>query len=71
MADIVVAVARPMMFTGRVNALRNWLAALPEVSFQTQPLLGVYRDCLRLAQAAGYYTLAAHAMIQALRRTYF
>jgi LuxR family maltose regulon positive regulatory protein len=49
-AFLVEQVARPMMFTGRVNTLGNWLAALPEVSFHTHPRLNIYRVWIDLMQ---------------------
>jgi LuxR family maltose regulon positive regulatory protein len=39
-----------MMFTGRVNILRNWLAALPETSLHTHPRLTIYRVWIDLLQ---------------------
>ncbi len=49
-AFLVEQVARPMMFTGRVNTLGNWLAALPEVSFHTHPPLNLYRVWIDVMQ---------------------
>jgi LuxR family maltose regulon positive regulatory protein len=43
-------VARTMMFTGRVNDLRNWLDALPEESFETHIFLKIYRTWIDLLQ---------------------
>jgi len=39
-----------MMFTGRVNDLRNWLEALPQESFDTHLFLKIYRTWIDLLQ---------------------
>ncbi len=59
-ATLVEQMARPMMFTGRVNALGNWLAALPEASFHTHPRLDLYRVWIDLLQ--GKCTLSEPAL---------
>lgn len=43
-------VARTMIFTGRVNDLRNWLDALPEESFDSHLFLKIYRAWIDLLQ---------------------
>ena len=47
---LVERVARTMMFTGRVNDLRNWLAALPEASLDDHLYLTIYRTWIDLVQ---------------------
>jgi LuxR family transcriptional regulator, maltose regulon positive regulatory protein len=47
---LVERMARTMMFTGRVNDLRNWLAALPEASFDTHIFLRIYQTWIDLLQ---------------------
>lgn len=48
--SLVERVARTMMFTGRVNDLRNWLEALPEASFDAHLYLKIYRTWIDLLQ---------------------
>jgi LuxR family maltose regulon positive regulatory protein len=48
--SLVTRVARAMMFSGEVNTLLRWLAALPEESYQRHPSLGVYRTWIDLLQ---------------------
>jgi LuxR family maltose regulon positive regulatory protein len=48
--SMVERVARTMMFTGRVNDLRNWLEALPEASFDAHLYLKIYRIWIDLLQ---------------------
>jgi LuxR family maltose regulon positive regulatory protein len=43
-------VARTMMFTGRVNELKNWLETLPEESFDSHLFLKIYRTWIDLLQ---------------------
>jgi len=59
-ASLVEQEARTMMFTGRVSALKNWLEALPEASFQTRPRLNIYRVWIDLLQ--GKSDLSEQAM---------
>jgi LuxR family transcriptional regulator, maltose regulon positive regulatory protein len=47
---LVERVARTMMFTGRVNDLRNWLEVLPEASFDAHLYLKIYRTWIDLLQ---------------------
>jgi LuxR family maltose regulon positive regulatory protein len=47
-ASLVEHEARSMMFSGRVNTLRNWLDTLPEASFQSHPRLNIYRAWIEL-----------------------
>jgi LuxR family maltose regulon positive regulatory protein len=47
---LVERVARTMMFTGRVNDLRNWLEALPVEYFETHIFLKIYRTWIDLLQ---------------------
>jgi LuxR family transcriptional regulator, maltose regulon positive regulatory protein len=47
---LVEQVARTMMFTGRVNDLRNWLEALPGAAFDTHLYLKIYRIWIDLLQ---------------------
>lgn len=48
--SLVERVARTMMFTGRVNDLKNWLEALPQASFDTHLFLKIYRTWIDLLQ---------------------
>jgi len=49
-ASLVEQEARTMMFSGRMNTLRNWLGTLPETSFQTHPRLNIYQAWIELLQ---------------------
>ena len=49
-ALLVEQAAGDMMFAGRANALRNWLAALSPASFQARPRLSIYRLWIDLMQ---------------------
>ncbi len=48
--SLMERVARTMMFTGRVNDLKNWLEALPQESFDTHLFLKIYRTWIDLLQ---------------------
>jgi ATP/maltotriose-dependent transcriptional regulator MalT len=52
-AGLVEQEARGMMFSGQTRTLHNWLAALPEASFQTHPRLHIYRLWIDLMQEKG------------------
>ncbi|MCA9874207.1 MAG: hypothetical protein KC441_11150 [Anaerolineales bacterium] len=52
-AGLVEQEARAMMFSGHTRTLHNWLAALPEASFQTYPRLHIYRLWIELMQEKG------------------
>jgi LuxR family maltose regulon positive regulatory protein len=41
-AELVTGTARALIFAGQLNTLREWLAILPESSFQTHPQLAFY-----------------------------
>lgn len=49
-AALIEREARAMMFSGRANALRSWLAALPLPAFQSHPRLQIYRLWIDLMQ---------------------
>ena len=59
---LVERVARTMMFTGRVNDLRNWLEALPEESFDTHIFLRIYQTWIDLLQ--GKMDLSESALLK-------
>jgi LuxR family maltose regulon positive regulatory protein len=48
--SLMERVARTMMFTGRVNDLRNWMKALPPESFETHLFLKIYQTWIDLLQ---------------------
>jgi LuxR family maltose regulon positive regulatory protein len=50
-AALVEGAARSMIFSGRVSAVRDWLEALPEASFQDHPRLAFYRFWIDILQA--------------------
>ncbi len=68
-ASLVEREARTMMFSGQVHTLRNWLAALPETSFQTHPRLRVYQLWIDLMQEKGDLSPQALQENEALLRT--
>jgi LuxR family maltose regulon positive regulatory protein len=49
-ANLVEHAAHTMIFTGRVNVLRDWLEALPEESFHTHPHLTFYMFWIDILQ---------------------
>lgn len=52
--------ARPLIFSGQINTVKSWLAALPSPTFAARPRLAVYRAWIELVQ--GKSALSAHGM---------
>ncbi len=50
-ADLVKHAAHTLIFTGRVNVLRDWLEALPETSFHAHPHLTFYLFWIDILQS--------------------
>jgi LuxR family maltose regulon positive regulatory protein len=61
-SSLVEEEARAMMFTGRARTLKNWLASLPDESFQTNPRLQIYRLWIDLMQEKS--DLSANALLE-------
>jgi len=52
-SSLIEEEARAMMFTGQARTLQNWLASLPENSFEANPRLQLYRLWIDLMQETG------------------
>jgi LuxR family maltose regulon positive regulatory protein len=50
-ADLVEQAAHTLIFTGRVNVLRDWLEAIPEASFDAHPHLTFYLFWIDILQS--------------------
>ena len=59
-ANLVEHAAHTMIFTGRLNVLRDWLEALPEESFHTHPHLTFYMFWIDILQSRA--DLSEHAI---------
>jgi LuxR family maltose regulon positive regulatory protein len=49
-AALIESLAQAMMFSGRVNTLKNWIGALPETCLQSHPRLKIYAVWIELMQ---------------------
>ncbi len=61
-SSLVEREARAMMFAGQARTLKQWLAALPERSFQANPRLQLYRLWIDLMQETA--DLSARALLE-------